>query len=367
MIAGIFPIAGVRVGLQRLERTLKATRPDVIAIGLMFPVTIILCLLWGVTPSLALGDYVITHALVTGIAMIPAYALSRCAGWLLEKTPQPLKGERARSFLTNLALLLCISWIYSHLKTGIALQTLHDTLLYDLDRWLCGGHEPWELVRQWMPGAGFALHLIYMSFFPVLLAAIYWMTVFGSPQQANRLTCALCVAYLIGVLGYHLLPSFGPFYYCASGSSESVSLSAHRLQELLLYHVRQVQVSADSPISPWKYLGAFPSLHVGHVIVVCWFVRRRRWLLTMASAYLLATMLSTTYLGWHYLLDWVGGAMVAAAAIVITEYAAGRCPSLRLCSPVVNERHNHSGHGGTQKEGTEVPSSTHDESTEFAV
>jgi hypothetical protein len=326
MLFGSVGFGNLAVVFSRLCRGVAATRWDAVAVATMFPLTFMLCWTWRIAPNLAVGDYVFTHLVVTAIAVLPAMVIARCASWTTGCPSAKLRGSLGTSFVLNIGLLLCVSWIYSHVKAGVALRPLRDAWLYELDRWICLGNEPWTLVRQWIPNAGFEMHLVYMSFFPVIIASIYWMTVFGSEQLANRFTCAVCIAFLIGALAYHAVPAFGPFYYCASGSTESIAPSAHGLQQLLVDHARLVQNSSE--VRPWKYLGAFPSLHVGHVVILCWFVRRRRPLLALAAAYLVATMLSTIYLGWHYLLDWAGGALVAMGAVLITEFAAQRCHAL---------------------------------------
>jgi membrane-associated phospholipid phosphatase len=79
-------------------------------------------------------------------------------------------------------------------------------------------------------------------------------------------------------------------------------------------------------------IAAFASLHVGITVTAClvahWagLAARIRWLLW---GFLALTVLSTVYLGWHYLFDAVGGVVLGAAAAMLGAVVTGNADVLR--------------------------------------
>jgi hypothetical protein len=165
------------------------------------------------------------------------------------------------------------------------------------------------------------MHTVYMAFYPVLLGTLFGLTLAGRRTDAARLCCALVLGYYVGGLGYHVLPSYGPAYAYASASTAALSPATYHTQQLLLQHVEEVERNpATATIQPWMYVAAFPSLHVSHVLILAWYVRRQRVALVLAGVFAFATTLSTVYLGWHYVCDWGGALAVAAIAIMLTQF-----------------------------------------------
>ena len=58
---------------------------------------------------------------------------------------------------------------------------------------------------------------------------------------------------------------------------------------------------------------------MSHVLILAWYVRSQRLVFLGAACYAVLTAISTLYLGWHYVSDWFGGALVAAVAILLTS------------------------------------------------
>jgi len=66
---------------------------------------------------------------------------------------------------------------------------------------------------------------------------------------------------------------------------------------------------------------AFPSLHLAQALVVLWFMRsyRRSWNVLLALNFFL--LLAVVLLEWHYLVDVVGGVLVALTALWLSGEA----------------------------------------------
>ncbi len=68
-------------------------------------------------------------------------------------------------------------------------------------------------------------------------------------------------------------------------------------------------------------VGAMPSLHVGMIgLAAYWLIATRRWTWVVALPWLVCVWVSTVLLGWHYVLDGVGGLALAALCIALTYW-----------------------------------------------
>ena len=63
-----------------------------------------------------------------------------------------------------------------------------------------------------------------------------------------------------------------------------------------------------------------PSLHIGITVMAAWFLARNvGWTLWISIPWICLTWLSTVMLGWHYVLDGIGGIIVALIAVISTR------------------------------------------------
>lgn len=292
-------------------------RLDVVSTVVMVPLAIVLCQEWGIPPNLDLVGYAGTSVLLLALSVVPVL--------LLFLGVRLLRGEGRRlrtgrvllgGFLVNAILLTVMSWVYSHIKAGVLLDENHDADLARLGRALFGDY-PWALCRQLVPEAwGWVFHLIYMAFLPVLIGSVFWLALNGKHRLANDLSGALVVAYYLGALSYHLLPSYGPAYHLGGASPAGLSDDTAYVQQMLRAETEAVRRDpASAVVVPWRYIAAFPSLHVSHVLILVWYARRNRLGRALAGAFALLTAFSTIYLGWHYLADLIGGAALAGLVI----------------------------------------------------
>jgi hypothetical protein len=73
-------------------------------------------------------------------------------------------------------------------------------------------------------------------------------------------------------------------------------------------------------------IAAFPSLHVGIMVTVCLFVTLigvARWIRITSWVFLVLTVLATIYLGWHFSLDALGGAVLGTVAVWVAAIGTG--------------------------------------------
>lgn len=205
---------------------------------------------------------------------------------------------------------------------------LSDHAIIKLDYALHGGH-PWELLQ---PIIGFTivtqvLDLLYSFWFLVMYAVLTWVTLWLKRIDLRNqylLSFALCWIVLgsfFAVLG----ASVGPCYFAIFHPGEpdpfsdlmvylrsTENLNAIQIQSLLLQNYSEHSPGLGRGIS------AMPSLHVAIAMlqaILGWKVGR--WAGILATFYLLAILLGSVHLGWHYAVDGYASMIVVPALWVV--------------------------------------------------
>jgi hypothetical protein len=142
---------------------------------------------------------------------------------------------------------------------------------------------------------------------------------------------ALCLNWPLGVLSYYLLPSLGPAFaysYLYEGLPQTGVMN---LQESLLNN--RLNILANPEVSTSiQGIAGFASLHVSVVFTAALFCHRAasprvlRWLLW---GYLVLTVLSTIYFGWHYILDDIAGFAIGWLCVAVGQRVTGSEPAVR--------------------------------------
>jgi len=142
---------------------------------------------------------------------------------------------------------------------------------------------------------------------------------------------AVTIDWVLGVATYYLVPTVGPIYFQPGNFQELTDTAAGRLQTSMWQE--RVDVIADpGSTHAVQTIAAFASLHVGILVTAClvayWggLSARIQWLLW---GFLTLTVLSTVYLGWHYLIDAFGGFVLGAAAAALGAVVTGNAGALR--------------------------------------
>ena len=169
-----------------------------------------------------------------------------------------------------------------------------------------------------------AVYVVWIVLVPTSIAiALVWTR---HTSAGSWYVTAVAVDWCLGALLYLLLPSLGPIY---AEPGQFADLPAHlqhpRCQEGLW--TDRTAVMAD----PWaagtlQTIAAFASLHVGIMMTICLIVRLvglPRWIQVASWVFLGLTVLSTVYLGWHYVVDVIGGIALGAFAVWIAGIATG--------------------------------------------
>lgn len=207
-------------------------------------------------------------------------------------------------------------------------QRIFDTSFHRIDHALWMGHDPANVLHSWF-GTGWAaeffsaVYVIWIVLIPVSLAiALVWTR---HPAAGSWFVTAVALDWLLGVATYYALPTLGPIYSSPGDFADLRHTYATTLEEDLLRDRLSV-LSDPHATHAVQTIAAFPSLHVGIMVTVCLFVTLiglARWIRVTAWSFLVLTVLSTIYLGWHFSLDVLGGAVLGAAAVWLAALGTG--------------------------------------------
>jgi membrane-associated phospholipid phosphatase len=220
---------------------------------------------------------------------------------------------------------------YRNLKSIVPLLRpgeLFDRQLAEVDRGLFGGHDPATLLHTLL-GTGIAaevLSVVYYAFFFFVPVSLALGLVFAArPQGGIFYALALSIDWALGAASYYLLPALGPVYTASAGFADLPATETSHLQAVL---IRQRLGFLTDPAAAGAHQGiaAFASLHTAIIFTAAvaahmWGLGRRLriglWVLCGL------TVVATVYLGWHYVVDDLAGAVIGTMALALAQGLTG--------------------------------------------
>ena len=226
---------------------------------------------------------------------------------------------------------------YNDIIASVRFSFACDAAFNAMDKWILHG---WSIsdLSHWavrtLPLRFFHfLEFIYFGMFPQIGAAIILVALYDGKNRALQFVGTILMSYYLALGLFYLWPSEGPYYLCLGHFSRFPStLQAYSIQKLLITralalwnHVPIHRISTD-------YFIAFPCMHIAQPLVVMWFLRRWKRMLIVLCAYDGLLIVAILLLEWHYLVDIIGGILVAGIAIAITDSSASMISSDRTSS-----------------------------------
>ncbi len=156
---------------------------------------------------------------------------------------------------------------------------------------------------------------VYFAYWP------YIMLVYCTLYRLKKLH-DLAIIAIAAVLCYFLTrwvaiqyPTAGPAFYKPELFDLSGTVSGAVQKWLVLYMQGGVPQNGLIPGTM-----GMPSLHIGITVMAAWFLARHvRWTLWLSVSWICLIWQSTVMLGWHYVLDGVGGIVVAVVAMAASR------------------------------------------------
>jgi membrane-associated phospholipid phosphatase len=178
------------------------------------------------------------------------------------------------------------------------------------------------------------LEFVYFGMFSQVGAGIVLTGIACGRKRAIQYVGTLVTAYYLALLLFFLWPSQGPYYLCATHFSEYPGgLQTCLVQQHLLENARAVWGHGMRGGFGLDYFIAFPSMHVALVLIVLWYLRRWKRMVAFLIVMDLLIVFSTMLLEWHYVVDLIGGAIVALLAVGMVD-GWGRKPQPAEVAPL---------------------------------
>jgi membrane-associated phospholipid phosphatase len=188
-----------------------------------------------------------------------------------------------------------------------------DPLLIRLDYAIFGFY-PTVMIERWMrPGLTDVMQLAYSSYYflPLTLGVMLKMTRKDGALGHSLFLIMLC--FYLSYVGYMLMPALGPRYTMAH-------LQHAELRGFLIAGPIQNLLNGLEGIKR----DAFPSGHTGVALTVLYLsYLHARGLFRLFLPFVLALIVSTVYCRYHYVVDVLGGGVLAGITIIVGELYYG--------------------------------------------
>jgi hypothetical protein len=205
-----------------------------------------------------------------------------------------------------------------------------ENFAYLIERWVSTTPEVRDyLVDTYMHGYFWMIALVFVAYLRRDTRSIRWIFT------------AIALTYVTAILISATWPTYGPFFTEPERfewlSQTSVGNSHRTLRRV--YNADHALVAAGQPIVGRTFVGiaAFPSLHVGHMVVMLVIAVRilpiYAWIMGVV---LTATFLATVAFGWHFATDAIGGTALAIACTELINLLIRRSTPAGSSSPAPN-------------------------------
>jgi len=153
---------------------------------------------------------------------------------------------------------------------------------------------------------------IYFAYWPYLMLVYCTLYRLQRLHDIAVITIAIVLCYFMTRWFAIQYPTAGPVFYKPELFHLSGTVSGAVQKWLVLYMQGGVPQNGFIPGTM-----GMPSLHIGiTVMAACFLARHMRWTLWVSIPWICLIWLSTVMLGWHYVLDGVGGILIAIIAVL---------------------------------------------------
>ncbi len=182
-----------------------------------------------------------------------------------------------------------------------------DPWLIQLDLALFGVHPTVWLERFIHPVLTELLTWAYTSYYflPIILALALYQR--GEEREFDRAIFGVVLCFYLSYLGYFLVPAIGPRFTLAS--LQQVELKGLLFAEPIMDTLNRLERFKQD---------AFPSGHTAVVLLVLYYARQSvRGLFWPSLPIVVALILSTVYLRYHYVVDVLAGIFLAGLCLLL--------------------------------------------------
>lgn len=156
---------------------------------------------------------------------------------------------------------------------------------------------------------------IYFSLWSYLIMAYAFLYKTDKFHYAGMLSISTVVSFFLTRWAALQYATAGPVFYQPEFFNIAGTLSSKTQSMLVLYMQGEIKQNGFIPGTM-----GMPSLHIALTFIATWLLTcSARWTLWLSVPFCALTWLSTIMLGWHYILDGVGGIVVAAVSMAFAH------------------------------------------------
>lgn len=195
-----------------------------------------------------------------------------------------------------------------------------------LDSFLLLGHNVSELSHRLCAAApsavSMALMICYFGLFAQIGAALLIISLKVGRDEGMKFVSTILLAYTITMAVFAVFPTYSPYFSCTDHGSSPLPRNVVEAQQSIMRQVALRQRHSQIPVDT-EYYVSFPCMHITQPLIVLWFLRKWRRIFVVLLATDVVLVVAIVGLEWHYMVDLVGGVIVAAAAIYCTSHFMG--------------------------------------------
>ncbi len=189
-----------------------------------------------------------------------------------------------------------------------------DSLLIKADLVLFGVHPTVWIEDFFIPWVADILALAYISYYFIPLVLILTLYFGGRTNEFFLTAGTLLLGYYICYISYIFMPAIGPRFTLAS--LQEVPLRGGIIMNTIVDTLNTLEGNKRD---------CFPSGHTQIVLVSLWFAfKYRRPLFWIYLPIIIALIISTVYLRYHYVIDLIAGVAAAGITILLGEILLAR-------------------------------------------
>lgn len=228
---------------------------------------------------------------------------------------------RGDALACDLRLINCVALMFSvfiNLKHLIPLINPHllDRKFAGWEMSLFDGQTVGEHLQLWL-GADAAYYLSpFYTFFYTYVALILYYIIF-TKRYAQEFLALFCLLWFLGVLTVYAVPTWGPIFFVPELYSALPHTVVTDLQQRLIDHQQYLALHPYSEKGVYLISG-FPSLHLAVPIlgsIYLW--RLNRLIGGLSWSFVIITILTTLYFGWHWLADDLGSVLLVGILLLM--------------------------------------------------
>jgi hypothetical protein len=286
---------------------------------------------YGFTKTLAFAASFLVAAIVLRLVLQRWMGEGVAPKWSLN-SGSALVGVAELSLILVTIGLLTVAYSWPKVMVQVLNPRLWDAQLVALDRLLCLGVDPNEFLLTVFEGSpawiSFLLDRYYHAFVLTQSMGAAWFLCDPRARFRSAFGAGFIALWMIGTWCYVAVPAVGPAYFFEDLPQRLWVTFPAAAQGQAALHANYMAVQGlasgkQTLIVPHFGIAAMPSLHVGiHLFLYLWSVFAKSRLRPVFLAMTLLTFVGSVATGWHYVVDGLAGAFIAAVAFFLAVVAA---------------------------------------------